>query len=73
MPGTVKHAFFVEGREDVAFISKHLQLTGKWKEFRRHGCHFVVAEGKQNLSRPLAISTTLKVPVFARTAERDCL
>ncbi|MBL4701152.1 MAG: AAA family ATPase [Phycisphaeraceae bacterium] len=54
----------VEGREDVAFISTHLQLTGKWKEFRRHGCHFVVAEGKQNLSRPLAISTSLNIPVF---------
>lgn len=54
----------VEGHEDVAFISTHLQLTGKWNEFRRHGCHFVVAVGKQNLSRPLAISNALGIPVF---------
>lgn len=54
----------VEGHEDVAFISTHLQLTGKWNEFRRHGCHFVVAIGKQNLSRPLAISNALRIPVF---------
>lgn len=54
----------VEGHEDVAFISSHLQLNGRWNEFRRHGCHFVVAVGKQNLSRPLAISNALGIPVF---------
>jgi len=54
----------VEGQEDVAFISTHLHLTGKWNQFRRHGCHFVVAEGKQNLSRPLAVANALGIPVF---------
>ncbi|MEW8507200.1 MAG: AAA family ATPase [Candidatus Thiodiazotropha sp.] len=54
----------VEGHEDVAFISTHLQLTGKWNEFRRRGCHFVVAIGKPNLSRPLAIANGLGIPAF---------
>jgi hypothetical protein len=54
----------VEGIEDVAFISTHSQLTGKWGDFRRHGCHFVIASGKQNLSRPLAVARELGIPVF---------
>lgn len=54
----------VEGHEDVAFISTHLQLTGKWNEFRRRGCHFVVAIGKSKLSRPLAIANGLGIPAF---------
>lgn len=54
----------VEGIEDVAFISTHLNLTGKWGEFRRHGCHFVIASGKQNLSRPLTVAEGLGIPVF---------
>lgn len=54
----------VEGIEDVAFISSYLNLTGLWNEFRRHGCHFVVAGGKVSLSRPLAIAQGLGIPVF---------
>ncbi len=54
----------VEGIEDVAYISTHLSLTGRWDEFRRHGCHFVIASGKQNLSRPLATAQGLGIPVF---------
>ena len=54
----------VEGIEDVAYISTHLNLTGRWDEFRRHGCHFVIASGKQNLSRLLAAAQGLGIPVF---------
>ena len=54
----------VEGIEDVAYISTHLNLTGRWSEFRRYGCHFVIANGKQSLSRPLAIADGLGIPVF---------
>lgn len=54
----------VEGQEDVAFISTHLQLSGQWNQFRRHGCHFVITCGKQNLSRPLAVATGLEIPIF---------
>lgn len=55
---------FVEGIEDVAFLATYLQLTGRWRDFRKHGCHFVVAEGKRNLSRPLAIARGLDLPTF---------
>lgn len=54
----------VEGIEDVAFISTHLHLSQRWDDFRRLGCHFVVAEGKNKLSRPLAIACLLDLPAF---------
>jgi putative ATP-dependent endonuclease of the OLD family len=54
----------VEGTEDVAFLATYLQLCGKWSAFRRYGCHFVVAEGKNKLSRPLAIALALGIPTF---------
>ncbi len=54
----------VEGLEDVAFISTYMQVSGKWDDFRKFGCHFVVAEGKTNLSRPLGIATGLGIPAF---------
>ena len=57
-------AVLVEGIEDVAFISTHLQLTDKWTRFRELGCHFVVAGGKGPLSRPLAITKELDIPAF---------
>ena len=59
-----KVAVLVEGTEDVAYISTHLHLTGQWDDFRRHGCHFVVAGGKTNMSRPLAIANALDIPTF---------
>ena len=55
----------VEGPEDVAFISTYMQLSDKWEKFRKLGCHFVVAEGKTNLSRPLGIANGLGIPAFA--------
>jgi predicted ATP-dependent endonuclease of OLD family len=54
----------VEGPEDIAFLSTHLHLSGKWSEFRRCGCHFVVCGGKTNLSRPLAIALGLGIPAY---------
>ncbi len=59
-----KFAILVEGIEDVAFIATHLHVTGKWHEFRKHGCHFIVAMGKTNLSRPIAIARELCIPHF---------
>ncbi len=58
-------AVLVEGPEDVAFLSTCMSLLGYWSEFRRLGCHFVVASGKLNLSRPLAIAQGLEIPAFA--------
>lgn len=57
-------AVLVEGIEDVAFISTHLELTEKWDAFRETGCHFIVCAGKSLLSRPLAIAQALGIPCF---------
>jgi len=54
----------VEGEEDVAFIATHLNLTGEWKSFRRYGCHFVVAGGKNNMPRLVAIAQEFGIPTF---------
>ena len=55
---------FVEGEEDVAFIATHLNLTGEWKSFRQNGCHFVVAGGKNNMPRLMAIAQEFEIPTF---------
>lgn len=57
-------AVLVEGQEDVAYISTYLRLIQKWDEFRRLGCSFVVAAGKSNLIRVLAIAESLSIPTF---------
>ncbi len=58
-------AVLVEGPEDVAFFSTYMNLLSMWPDFRRLGCHFIVASGKTNLSRPLAIARGLSIPAFA--------
>jgi predicted ATP-dependent endonuclease of OLD family len=57
-------AVLVEGQEDVAFISTQLGLSKQLNEFRRLGCHFVVAGGKGNMSRLVAIAIELQIPFF---------
>lgn len=54
----------VEGLEDIAFVSTYLQLTDRWHEFRKYGCHFVVANGKGQMSRLLAIANGLGMQSF---------
>jgi hypothetical protein len=66
-----KVPILVEGPEDVAFISAYLTHTGKWSDFRRFGCHFIVCEGKTNMSRPLAIANGLNLPAFV-VFDGDC-
>jgi predicted ATP-dependent endonuclease of OLD family len=61
----------VEGPEDIAFISSHLHLSGRWTDFRRLGCHFVRCDGKTNLSRPLAIAECLGIKAFV-IFDGDC-
>jgi putative ATP-dependent endonuclease of OLD family len=55
---------FVEGLEDVAYITTYLHLSGLWNEFRRLGCHIVHANGKTALIEPLAVAKTLGIPFF---------
>ena len=57
-------AVFVEGREDIAFISTQLGLSNQLGEFAELGCHFVAADGKGNMSRLVAIAWKLKIPFF---------
>jgi len=57
-------AVLVEGLEDVALISTHMQLAGNWAGFRKVGCHFVIAGGKKNLSRLIGIALELEIPHF---------
>lgn len=57
-------AVLVEGLEDVGFIASHLVLNGHWREFRKLGCHFIVVNGKRNMSRPLAIANELCIKAF---------
>lgn len=59
-----RFAVLVEGIEDIAFISTHLHVIGRWAEFRKLGCHFVIAVGKTNLSRPIAIARELCIRHF---------
>lgn len=54
----------VEGLEDVAYLTTQLQLSGRWPEFRRLGCHFVPTHGKDKLILPVAIATELGLPIF---------
>jgi putative ATP-dependent endonuclease of OLD family len=57
-------AILVEGSEDVAYLSAHLAVTNQLDWFRRRGCHFVICRGKTNISRPLAIAQSLKIPTY---------
>ena len=57
-------AILVEGIEDIAFISTHLQLSDRWSQFREFGCHFVIGDGKTSMSRALAICKELDIPAF---------
>ncbi len=61
----------VEGPEDIAFLSTHLHLSGRWTEFRKYGCHFILCGGKTNMSRPLAIAEGLGIPAFV-VFDGDC-
>jgi hypothetical protein len=54
----------VEGIEDIAYISTYLELSGRLSDFRKIGGHFVSCEGKNKLSRPLAIAVMLSIPTF---------
>ena len=68
-----KIPILVEGIEDVAFISTHLELTEKWGRFRELGCHFVICDGKSRMSRPLAIANGLEIRAFVVfDSDADC-
>jgi putative ATP-dependent endonuclease of the OLD family len=59
-----RHPVFVEGLEDVAFITAGLHLYGHWDEFHALGCHLVPANGKNHLIHPVAIANKMNIPYF---------
>ena len=54
----------VEGIEDLAYITSWMILSGRWNDFRRHGCHIVASNGKSYLIEPIIIAQALDIPVF---------
>jgi hypothetical protein len=54
----------VEGVEDLAYITAWMILSGRWNDFRRHGCHIVPTNGKSYLIEPIIIAHELDIPVF---------
>lgn len=54
----------VEGIEDVAYITSWMILSGRWEEYRRHGCHIVPTNNKSNLIEPALIANALDIPLF---------
>lgn len=55
---------FVEGLEDVAYITTYLTLMERWQDFRKMGCHLVPTGGKSQMILPLATAQILKIPTF---------
>lgn len=59
-----QYPVFVEGLEDVAFITAALHLYGHWDEFHSLGCHLIHANGKNHLIHPVAIAKCLEIPFY---------
>ena len=55
---------FVEGLEDVGYVSSYLSLLDLWDEFRALGCHLIQVQGKSNLVYALAVANALDLPSF---------
>jgi hypothetical protein len=56
---------FVEGLEDVAYISSYLTLKSLWDEFRGLGGHLIPVHGKSHLIQALAIANEFHLPCFS--------
>jgi len=54
----------VEGREDLGYVGAYLELTGRYDEYRRLGCHIVPTEGKGQMIYTLAVANKLEIPTF---------
>jgi len=55
---------FVEGLEDIAYVTTYLHLMNYWDEFRKLGCHVIPTQGKSEMLQPIAVSKTLEIPIF---------
>jgi energy-coupling factor transporter ATP-binding protein EcfA2 len=55
---------FVEGLEDVGYISSYLSLLSLWDEFRANGCHLIQVQGKSNFIYAIALANHFNLPSF---------
>jgi len=55
---------FVEGLEDMAYLTTYLHLLNLWDEYRRRGCHLVPTDKKSAMLQPLAVTKCLQIPAF---------
>jgi energy-coupling factor transporter ATP-binding protein EcfA2 len=55
---------FVEGLEDIAFLTSWMVLTDRWDAFRAVGGHFIASNGKGYLIEPLIVAKKLSIPCF---------
>ena len=56
---------FVEGLEDVAYITTYLELLNLWDDYRGLGCHIIPVHGKSQMVQPISIAQCLEIPAFA--------
>lgn len=59
-----KRLVFVEGIEDVAYITTYLHLTDNYNRFRAMGFHIIPVHGKSELIKPIAIAKLLDIPYY---------
>ena len=55
---------FVEGLEDLAYITSYLNLLDLLDEYRKAGCHIVPAGPKSAMVQTVATSKLFKIPTF---------
>lgn len=55
---------FVEGIEDVAYITTYLHLLEKHTKFRERGHHIIPVHGKSELIKPIALAKLLEIPYY---------
>jgi predicted ATP-dependent endonuclease of OLD family len=55
---------FVEGLEDVAYLSSYLSLRNLWDDFRSIGGDIIPVQGKHHLILALAIANAFGLPYF---------
>jgi len=65
------NVIFVEGLEDVAYITTYLHLMGLWEDYRRLGSHMVPTQGKSAMLQPIAVARHLGIPAFV-VFDADC-
>ncbi|MGE3522601.1 MAG: ATP-dependent endonuclease [Candidatus Dadabacteria bacterium] len=55
---------FVEGLEDIAYITTYLNLMNMYDETRRLGIHIVPTHNKSNMILPLCIAKKFNIPTY---------